>query len=99
VHSERADNMKRSEVGAAGLTSGQERSDAVHLSADAPLAAKAAKAANMPDPARADKIERAKKLLAGGELGTDANRLADAIIASIIASNGQRCHRHPAGLL
>jgi anti-sigma28 factor (negative regulator of flagellin synthesis) len=87
VQAARAESAKRAEAAAAGRVAEDKQADAVRVSPEAQLAAKAVAAANQPDELRADVVDRAKKLLASGELGKDANRLADAIIDRTIANN------------
>jgi anti-sigma28 factor (negative regulator of flagellin synthesis) len=89
VKSERTDSAKRAETTTAGRIAAEKQTDAVRLSPEVQLAARAIAAANQPDASRADVVERAKKLLASGELGKDAGRLADAILDRTIATNDQ----------
>ena len=87
VESERTQAAKRAETSAADRAAADKRSDAVVLSSSAQLAAKAAERANQTDDVRASEVERAKHLLASGNLGKDAHRLADAILDRILTSN------------
>jgi flagellar biosynthesis anti-sigma factor FlgM len=86
LQSERTDSAKRAEAAAADRIAAEKRTDAVQLSPEARLTARAVAAGNQPAAVRADVVERAKKLLASGELGNDANRLADAILDRTIAT-------------
>ena len=54
--------------------------DHVQVSSAAQLASTAIAAANSGPAVRPDVVERAKALLASGNLGADANKLADALI-------------------
>lgn len=58
--------------------------DQVRVSTTSQLAAAAASAAEQAPDVRPDVVERARKLLASGELGRDAERLADALIDNAI---------------
>src|SRR5258706_11678203 len=87
VESERAQAAKRAETSAADRAATDKRSDAVVLSPNAQLAAKAAAQANQTDDVRASEVQRAKNLLASGDLGKDAHRLADAILDRILTTN------------
>jgi flagellar biosynthesis anti-sigma factor FlgM len=87
VESERTQAAKRAEMRAADRAATDTRSDAVVLSPDAQLAAKAVADANRSDDVRASEVERAKNLLASGELGKDAHRLADAILDRLLMTN------------
>jgi anti-sigma28 factor (negative regulator of flagellin synthesis) len=86
LQADRTDSVKRVETDAAGRT-GSRGGDAVTLSSTAHLAAKAVAEATKVDAARADEIARAKSLLAGGALGENAERLADAILARTLDTN------------
>ena len=70
-----------------GRTAAGTQADAVSLSPDAQLAAKAIAAATGTSDVRPEVVERAKALLASGELGNDPVRLADAIIDRTIESS------------
>lgn len=59
--------------------------DRVEVSADARLLGKAVDAAAKAPEIRQDVVERAKAKLAAGEIGNDANRLADRLIDSLLA--------------
>lgn len=59
--------------------------DRVEVSADARLLGKAVDAAAKAPEIRQDVVERAKARLAAGEIGNDANRLADRLIDSLLA--------------
>lgn len=59
--------------------------DRVEVSADARLLGKAVDAAAKAPEIRQDVVERAKAKLAAGEVGNDANRLADRLIDSLLA--------------
>ena len=59
--------------------------DRVQVSADARLLGKAVDAASKAPEIRQDVVERAKAKLAAGEVGNDANRLADRLIDSLLA--------------
>jgi flagellar biosynthesis anti-sigma factor FlgM len=83
---ERADSVKRAETAATDKASAGKQSDEVRLSPDAKLAAKALAVAGQPDEVRAERVHEAKKMLANGELGRDADRLAAAIIARIMTT-------------
>lgn len=65
-----------------GAASGGDRVD---VSADARLLGQAVDAANKTPEIRQDVVERAKAKLAAGEIGNDANRLADRLIDSLLA--------------
>lgn len=67
---------------AAGSKSG----DRIEVSSDAQLMAAALTAASEPTAIRQDVVERAKEKLAKGELGADANRLADAILDDVLGN-------------
>lgn len=58
--------------------------DRVNLSSDAALANAAVKAVYEAPEMRLDMIERMKQLIAEGQLGHDAERLADAIIDRLL---------------
>lgn len=58
--------------------------DRVDVSADARLLGKAVDAAAKAPEIRQDVVERAKAKLAAGEIGNDANRLADRLIDSLL---------------
>jgi flagellar biosynthesis anti-sigma factor FlgM len=58
--------------------------DQVKLSANAQLAQAAMGAVGQAADIRYDKVERAKALLASGELGSNPFRLADAIVARVM---------------
>jgi flagellar biosynthesis anti-sigma factor FlgM len=88
VQSERPENVKRVETDRVDRTrNSDKRSDAVRLSPEAQLTAKAVASATRPQGVRTDEVERAKKLLASGELGNNADRLADAIIDRTLDSD------------
>jgi flagellar biosynthesis anti-sigma factor FlgM len=90
VQSERPESVKRVETDRADRTTNSDkRSDAVRLSPEAQLTAKAMADATRPEGVRADHVEQAKKLLASGELGKNADRLADAIIDRTIEAGNQ----------
>ena len=59
--------------------------DRVEVSADARLLGQAVDAAAKAPEIRQDVVERAKAKLAAGEIGNDANRLADRLIDSLLA--------------
>ena len=59
--------------------------DRVEVSADARLLGKAVDAAAKAPEIRQEVVERAKAKLAAGEIGNDANRLADRLIDSLLA--------------
>jgi flagellar biosynthesis anti-sigma factor FlgM len=59
-------------------------SDKVQVSTTGQLAATAAAAANAVPDLRPDAVERGRALLERGELGRDAERLADALIDSLL---------------
>ena len=61
-------------------TAGETAADQVTLSAGAQLATAAVDAAQKSSDVRPDVVERAKKLLAEGKIGNDAERLADSLI-------------------
>lgn len=61
-------------------------SDAVELSPDAQLLHRALKAATDGPAVRSEKVEDARRRLATGELGRDANALADRIIDHLLES-------------
>jgi flagellar biosynthesis anti-sigma factor FlgM len=86
VQSERTESVQRAETERADRTNADKRSDAVRLSPEAQLTAKAVASASRPEAVRTHEVEQAKKLLASGELGKDANRLADAIIDRTLES-------------
>jgi flagellar biosynthesis anti-sigma factor FlgM len=86
VQTERTESPKRATTAESGRV-GSKGTDAVTLSSDAQLAAKAVAAAGQSDDVRADEVTRAKKLLAGGDLGKNADRLADAIIERVIQTD------------
>lgn len=60
------------------------RTDHVHVSGTSQLAAAAAAAALDASDVRAEAVARGKALLASGDLGQDAAKLADALIDSVI---------------
>jgi flagellar biosynthesis anti-sigma factor FlgM len=81
VQSESAESVKRAEADRAARTAATDkRPDEVRLSSEAQLTAKAVASASGAESVRTHEIEQARKLLASGELGRDAERLADAII-------------------
>jgi flagellar biosynthesis anti-sigma factor FlgM len=87
VQSEPTESVKRAEAERAERATNRGRqSDAVQLSPEAQLTAKAVASATRPESVRSDMVEQAKKLLASGELGRDADRLADAMIDRILES-------------
>ncbi|MCC6163535.1 MAG: flagellar biosynthesis anti-sigma factor FlgM [Acidobacteria bacterium] len=59
--------------------------DRVDVSADAMLLGKALDAASKTPEIRQDVVERAKAKLAAGEIGNDAERLADRLIDSLLS--------------
>jgi flagellar biosynthesis anti-sigma factor FlgM len=69
---------------AANVESSAQPGDRVHLSSDAALASAAVKAAHESPDIRPDVVERMKKALAAGEVGTDPQALADALIDRMI---------------
>jgi negative regulator of flagellin synthesis FlgM len=69
------------EPAAAGKTAS---GDTVQVSADAALAKEAVKAANDSPEIRTDLVERMRVLLAAGELGNDADLLADSLIDNML---------------
>ena len=77
---DRTDADKRTGKGASSGTSG----DSITLSSDAQLLHGALKAAEELPATRADKVAEARLKLASGELGQDAQRLADRIIDSLL---------------
>ncbi len=64
---------------------GAEGGDRVEVSADARLLGQAVDAAARSPEIRQDVVERAKARLAAGEIGNDAERLADRMIDSFMA--------------
>ena len=82
----RVDTRQRETKGAAGKTTNT-TADAVHVSTAAQLATTAAQAASRTSDIRPDEVERAKALVASGELGRDPYRLADALIDRALAAN------------
>ncbi len=72
------------ERAAAERAASDKATDQVRVSTAGQLAAAAASAADQTPDVRPDVVERARKLLASGELGRDANRLADALIDNAI---------------
>jgi flagellar biosynthesis anti-sigma factor FlgM len=71
----------RAASGAPQRTAGGDR---VELSADAALAQEAVKAAAEGEAIRPEVVERARRLLAEGKLGSDAHALADSLIESML---------------
>lgn len=63
---------------------GKQPGDRVELSSDAALAQAAVKAIDETPDVRADLVERMKKALAAGEVGKDAQALADKMIDSML---------------
>ena len=61
--------------------SGAADSDAVRLSADLRLADQAVRAASISGDVRPEAVEKARALLASGQLGSDTDLLADRIIS------------------
>jgi flagellar biosynthesis anti-sigma factor FlgM len=61
-------------------------SDRVQVSGDAALAAKARRLADETPDIRHDLVERMRAKLAAGEIGTDAERLADRMIDDMLGS-------------
>jgi flagellar biosynthesis anti-sigma factor FlgM len=61
-------------------------SDRVQVSGDATLAATASRLANETPDIRHDLVERMRVKLAAGEIGTDAERLADRMIDDMLGS-------------
>ena len=61
--------------------------DQVKLSAGAQLAQTALGALGQAADIRQDKVERAKAMMANGELGNDSRSLADAIIARLLEND------------
>ncbi len=75
----------RDERAAAAERAAQEKStDQVRVSTASQLAAAAAAAASQAPDVRPDAVERGRALLASGDLGRDADRLAEALIDSLI---------------
>ncbi len=74
----------REERIAAERAAADKSTDQVRVSTAGQLAAAAASAADQAPDVRPDVVERARKLLASGELGRDAERLADALIDNAI---------------
>ena len=83
-------STRRPEATESGQAQGTERgaqptsADTVQLSTAAQLVSAATQAANDAPEVRADKVARAKALLESGELGSDPERLAKAIINGTI---------------
>jgi flagellar biosynthesis anti-sigma factor FlgM len=61
--------------------------DAVKLSGDLRLADEAVRAAAVTDDVRPEAVEKARALVARGEVGTDLERLADRLIDSLLDSH------------
>ncbi|MFN8057693.1 MAG: flagellar biosynthesis anti-sigma factor FlgM [Vicinamibacterales bacterium] len=81
---QQADEAQQAERSSAARTPkeahGASRSDRVDVSSDARLVSDALKAASDAPAIRQDAVERAKKKLESGELGSDPYKLADRII-------------------
>lgn len=67
-------------TGRTGQGSRSARTDSVEVSSDARLLNQALKAASEGTGIRQDRVDEMRKKLAAGELGDDANRLADRLI-------------------
>ena len=65
----------------------EQTGDRVALSSGAQLAQSAMGAVGAADEIRADKVDAAKKLLEAGKLGSDPQRLADAIINRLLEND------------
>ncbi len=75
----------RDERAAAAERATQEKTtDQVRVSTTSQLAAAAAAAASLAPDVRPEAVERGRALLASGDLGRDAGRLADALIDHVI---------------
>jgi flagellar biosynthesis anti-sigma factor FlgM len=74
------DRRSQKSTTAAAKTGG----DQVKVSSDAQLLAAAAAAAAAPQEIRQDVVERVREKLAKGELGTDAAKLADALLDDVL---------------
>ena len=72
---------------AVGRKEQQPAGDQVKLSAGAQLAQTAMGVLGQAGDIRQDKVERAKAMLANGELGNDPRRLADAIVARLLEND------------
>lgn len=77
---ERTEAQRAAERGEKQALKPAAQTDRVELSKDAAFVNEAVHAANHAPAIRTDKVEQAKKALADGTLGTDADALADAII-------------------
>ena len=82
----RTEGPRRPEVNAAERSATHTQPDAVRLSPDAKLASTAVQAATRSADIRQDVVERAKQLMAGGEVGNDPHRLADALIDRMLST-------------
>lgn len=81
----RTDAVRDERAAAAERATQDDRSaDQVRVSTTGQLAAAAAAAANEASDVRPDAVARGRELLERGELGRDAERLADALINSLI---------------
>lgn len=80
VSTVRQEPVRDDRAAAADRATTDKATDQVRVSTTSQLAAAAASAAEQASDVRADVVERARQLLASGELGRDADRLADALI-------------------
>jgi flagellar biosynthesis anti-sigma factor FlgM len=76
----RQEPVRDERAAAAERATTDQATDQVRVSTTSQLAAAAASAAEQASEVRPEVVERARKLLASGELGRDADRLADALI-------------------
>lgn len=80
----RADAVRDERAAAAKAAQDAKTADQVRVSTTSQLAATAAAAANEAPDVRPEAVARGRALLERGALGTDANRLADALIDSLL---------------
>lgn len=81
VDAARVAASKANELGAA------QKGDAVTVSSDVALAQRAIDSASQPVAVRPEAVARGKALLDSGELGADAQKLADSMIQRLMTDN------------
>ena len=83
---ERPDRTANQSSGAGTTVTPSARSDQIQLSPDVQLVRRAVEAATQTPTVRREAVERMRALLAQGDVGTDASRLANAIIETWLNS-------------
>jgi len=86
VAAQRADRITSARTKQMSGTGAAQDTDRVHVSEGATLAATARRAADEAPDIRYDLVEKMRAKLAAGEIGTDAERLADRMIDHLLES-------------